>query len=118
MSQAGRGKNKLVLRIDMKTFDLSEEWINYFLRIVNAVRDKSHCSRRKVGAVLVRDKRILATGYNGVPVKYPHCNICYGGERQSGYNLDKLPCVHAEINALCSVPDMVYRARVQLCLPL
>jgi dCMP deaminase len=49
-------------------------WDEYFLRIAGLVAERSTCRRRKVGAVLVRDKRILATGYNGAPHGLPHCD--------------------------------------------
>ncbi|MCS7259148.1 MAG: cytidine/deoxycytidylate deaminase family protein [candidate division WOR-3 bacterium] len=48
-------------------------WDEYFLKIAGVVAERSTCMRRKVGAVLVRDKRILATGYNGAPRGLLHC---------------------------------------------
>ncbi|WP_425325952.1 deoxycytidylate deaminase [Oceanidesulfovibrio marinus] len=48
-------------------------WPQYFLRICFLVSERSTCLRRKVGAVAVRDKRILATGYNGAPSNVAHC---------------------------------------------
>lgn len=48
-------------------------WQEYFMRITYLVRERSTCLRRKVGCVLVKDKRILATGYNGAPAGVPHC---------------------------------------------
>ncbi|MFW5735000.1 MAG: deoxycytidylate deaminase [Oceanidesulfovibrio sp.] len=48
-------------------------WPQYFLRICFLVAERSTCVRRKVGAVAVRDKRILATGYNGAPSNVAHC---------------------------------------------
>ena len=79
----------------------NDDWIEYAHNLVEAVKSKSHCPRRKVGAVIMDDDHnILATGYNGVPRKFPHCDICYGGERISGHGLDKLPCLHAEENAI------------------
>ncbi|MBC7189998.1 threonylcarbamoyl-AMP synthase [Candidatus Aerophobetes bacterium] len=50
-------------------------WDNYFMQIAELVSKRSTCLRRKVGAVLVREKRILCTGYNGAPRGLPHCNI-------------------------------------------
>ena len=49
-------------------------WDEYFLGIADLVSKRSTCLRRSVGAVLVKDKRILATGYNGVPSKIRHCS--------------------------------------------
>lgn len=48
-------------------------WKEYFMDIALLVARRSTCRRRQVGAVAVRDKRILATGYNGAPVGLPHC---------------------------------------------
>jgi len=48
-------------------------WDEYFLRIAREVSTRSTCIRRAVGAVLVRDLRILTTGYNGPPAGLPHC---------------------------------------------
>lgn len=50
-------------------------WDRYFHRLCNAVSTKSPCLSRKIGALIVRDDRILATGYNGPPVKIPHCGF-------------------------------------------
>jgi dCMP deaminase len=48
-------------------------WDEYFMDIVGLVARRSTCLRRKVGALLVKDKRILTTGYNGAPAGFPHC---------------------------------------------
>lgn len=49
-------------------------WDSYFMDIARTVATRSTCLRRHVGAVLVRDKRILATGYNGAPSGLAHCS--------------------------------------------
>ena len=49
-------------------------WDEYFLGIAELVSKRSTCLRRSVGAVLVKDKRILATGYNGAPSRIKHCD--------------------------------------------
>jgi dCMP deaminase len=49
------------------------DWDSYFLDIIEVVSRRSTCRRRSVGAGLVRDRRILATGYNGAPSKLKHC---------------------------------------------
>jgi dCMP deaminase len=54
--------------------DMRPSWDDYFLSIADLVSTRSTCLRRKVGAVLVRDKKILATGYNGSPAKVRHCS--------------------------------------------
>ena len=48
-------------------------WPDYFMNIAHLVAERSTCQRRRVGAVAVKDKRILATGYNGAPSKVAHC---------------------------------------------
>ncbi|MBU1121327.1 MAG: cytidine/deoxycytidylate deaminase family protein [Candidatus Omnitrophota bacterium] len=49
-------------------------WDNYFLGVAQLVSKRSTCLRRNVGAVLVKDKQILATGYNGAPTNISHCD--------------------------------------------
>ena len=48
-------------------------WDAYFMQIAHLVKTRATCPRRQVGAVIVRDRRILATGYNGAPRGLPHC---------------------------------------------
>jgi dCMP deaminase len=82
------------------------DWDTYYLQIAEAVRTRADCCGRKVGAVLVRENRIIATGYNGVPAGMPNCTD--GGclrcnEREQfppGTGYDLCICVHAEQNAL------------------
>jgi len=79
------------------------EWDEYFLQIARLVSSRSTCLRRKVGAVLVRDKKILATGYNGAPSKIRHCAKA-GCLRQklkipSGERHELCRGLHAEQNA-------------------
>ncbi|MFH1090659.1 MAG: cytidine/deoxycytidylate deaminase family protein [Pseudomonadota bacterium] len=79
-------------------------WDDYFLQITDLVASRSTCLRRKVGAVLVRDKHILATGYNGAPRGLPHClNIGCLREQQgvpSGQRHELCRAIHAEQNAI------------------
>ena len=51
------------------------DWDSYFMEIAEVVSKRSTCLRRKVGAVLVKDRQILATGYNGTPKGLPHCEV-------------------------------------------
>ena len=79
-------------------------WEQYFLQIAQYVATRTTCLRRKVGAVLVRDKRILATGYNGPPSGVPHCDEV-GCLREtmkvpSGERHELCRGLHAEMNAL------------------
>jgi dCMP deaminase len=73
-----------------------------FMKIVDIVAELGTCERRKVGAVLVKDRRILATGFNGTPPGSPHCNdeICPGRNAESGSSLSLCAAVHAEENCL------------------
>ncbi len=69
-------------------------WDEYFMDIVGLVAKRSTCLRRKVGAVLVREKRILATGYNGPPMGITHC-------AEVGCLRDKLNVPSGERHELC-----------------
>ncbi len=80
------------------------DWDEYFLDIVELVSRRSTCRRRAVGAGLVRDKRILATGYNGAPSKLQHC-LDIGCLREqlkvpSGERHELCRGLHAEQNAI------------------
>jgi len=79
-------------------------WDEYFSRIVVEVSKRSTCLRRQVGAILVRDKRILSTGYNGVPSGIVHCSErgCLREERRvpSGERHELCRGLHAEMNAI------------------
>ena len=79
-------------------------WDAYFMEITNLVSQRSTCSRRRVGAVLVKDKRILATGYNGAPSGLPHC-LDVGCLREqnnipSGQRHELCRGLHAEQNVI------------------
>ena len=52
---------------------MRKPWDKYFMSIAELVAERSTCLRRHVGAVIVKDKRILATGYNGAPSGVAHC---------------------------------------------
>ena len=79
-------------------------WDEYFLKIAGLVAERSTCLRRQVGAVLVRDKRILATGYNGVPHGVKHCDEvgCIRQKKgmKSGTHIEVCRGIHAEQNAI------------------
>jgi dCMP deaminase len=79
-------------------------WDEYFLDIVNLVARRSTCLRRSVGSVLVKEKRILATGYNGAPSGLKHC-VDIGCLRakmniSSGERHELCRGLHAEQNAI------------------
>ena len=79
-------------------------WDDYFLEIVAIVARRATCLRRRVGAALVRDRRILATGYNGAPSGLSHCLEvgCLREQRQvpSGQRHELCRGLHAEQNAI------------------
>lgn len=78
-------------------------WDAYFMQIAHLVKTRATCPRRQVGAVVVRDRRILATGYNGAPRGLSHCpdggpeNDWPNGCMRAGHCIRSL---HAEQNAL------------------
>ncbi|MBW2565759.1 MAG: cytidine/deoxycytidylate deaminase family protein [Deltaproteobacteria bacterium] len=79
-------------------------WKEYFMDIALLVARRSTCRRRRVGAITVRDKRILATGYNGAPSGLPHClDIgCLREEMEipSGERHELCRGLHAEQNVI------------------
>ena len=102
-------------------------WDEYFLEIASLVSSRSTCMRRKVGALIVRDKRILATGYNGAPRGLAHCfeTGCLRDSMgvPSGERHELCRGLHAEQNALLqaslhgvSVRDSVLYCTNQPCL--
>lgn len=79
-------------------------WDEYFMEIANLVKTRSTCLRRQVGAVVVKDKRVLSTGYNGAPSRTAHC-IDVGCLREkleipSGERHEICRGLHAEQNAI------------------
>lgn len=79
-------------------------WQEYFMNITYLVSGRSTCTRRKVGAIAVKDKRILATGYNGAPAGIPHC-LEVGCLREqlnipSGQRHEMCRGLHAEQNVI------------------
>lgn len=89
------------------------DWDDYFLGIANAVSRRAQCTRRRVGAVLVLDRRIIATGYNGAASGQPSC--LEGACPRGALDDDQVPglgdydrpgtpgfciAIHAEVNAL------------------
>jgi dCMP deaminase len=80
-------------------------WHEYFMTITREVAARSTCVRASVGAVIVRDRSILATGYNGAPAGMPHCLdvgcLMYESRTPSG-DLEQncFRTIHAEVNAI------------------
>ena len=79
-------------------------WDEYFMNIAKVVASRSNCMKRKVAAIIVRDKRVISTGYNGTPRGTRNCNE--GGcprcnnMATSGTALDECLCSHGEENAI------------------
>ncbi len=72
------------------------DWDDYFMNIAKVIASRSTCDRKFVGAVIVRDKTILSTGYNGSIRKLEHCS-------EVGHMMENNHCVatiHAEANAI------------------
>ena len=84
--------------------ELRPSWDDYFMQMAEVVAGRSTCLRRKVGAVIVKGKQILSTGYNGSPAGLQHCAET-GCLREtlnvpSGERTEICRAVHAEQNAL------------------
>ncbi|MEG3641593.1 deoxycytidylate deaminase [Magnetococcus sp. PR-3] len=80
-------------------------WDIHWMRVAKLAAEMSTCaSGRRVGAVFVRDKRLLATGFNGVPSGYPHPPTCARREAgvPSGQGLELCVCAHAEANGIAN----------------
>src|SRR5215470_10878666 len=79
-------------------------WDEYFMNIAKVVASRSNCIKRKVAAIIVKDKRVISTGYNGTPRGTRNCNE--GGCPRcnslapSGTNLEECLCSHGEENAI------------------
>ncbi len=81
------------------------EWDAYFMRIAQLVAERSTCTRAKIGAVIVKDRNIIATGYNGSPSGMPHCTdagcLVYRTTNPDGREEENcFRTIHAEINAI------------------
>ena len=80
------------------------DWDEYFMQIAQVVALRSNCSRRQVAAVIVKDHRIISTGYNGTPRGITNCDE--GGcprcnsDAPSGTALEECLCCHGEENAI------------------
>ncbi len=70
------------------------DWNEYFMSIAILISQRSTCIRRKVGAIIVKDKRILSTGYNGVPTGIKHCS-------EIGCLREKLKIPSGKMHELC-----------------
>lgn len=101
-------------------------WDEYFMEIVELIKTRSTCLRRQVGALIVKDKRILSSGYNGAPMGCRHCEEVGCVEEQlnipSGQRHELCRAIHAEQNAIVqaaysgtSIEDCTLYATNQPC---
>ncbi len=98
-------------KVDAALAEVSDEfklsrpsWDDYFMGISKVVASRSNCVKRKVAAIIVKDKRIISTGYNGTPRGTKNCNE-NGCPRcnsfaEAGKNLEECLCSHGEENAI------------------
>lgn len=80
------------------------DWDEYFMSLADLAATRSTCLRRQVGAIIVAEHRVLATGYNGAPKDLPHC-LEVGCKREelkipSGQRQEICRAIHAEQNAI------------------
>lgn len=83
---------------------LRPSWDTYFMQLSDLAARRSNCMKRRVGCIIVKDSRVVATGYNGTPRGLRNCNEggcgrCNEGA-SCGTDLDRCLCMHAEENAL------------------
>ncbi|KAH8893136.1 hypothetical protein GQ53DRAFT_780655 [Thozetella sp. PMI_491] len=99
---------------------LRPSWDSYFMALASLAAQRSNCMKRRVGCVVVRDKRVISTGYNGTPRGLPNCAEggcprCNQGQG-SGHGLATCLCLHAEENALLEAGrDRVHGDAVLYC---
>lgn len=102
-------------------------WDDYFMHITREVAKRSTCLRRQVGAILVKDKHILSTGYNGAPRGLPHCEevgcLREQNDIPSGERAELCRGLHAEQNAIIqaavhgiSIPGATLYCTTQPCI--
>lgn len=82
------------------------DWDSYFMKIVNEVASRATCDRGKAGCVIVKDKRIIATGYVGSPIGTSHCDDVGHMFKKTIHEDGSITnhcvrTVHAEQNAIC-----------------
>ena len=82
----------------------TSDWDQYFLNLARETATRSNCTRRQHGSVIVKNRRIRSTGYNGPPSGHPHCDegACprATSDSPSGWEYDSCVAIHAEANAI------------------
>ncbi|KAH7927271.1 dCMP deaminase [Leucogyrophana mollusca] len=105
--------------LDMMNLErLRPQWDTYFMTLADLASQRSNCMKRRVGAILVREHRIVATGYNGTPRGVMNCNEggCAHCNRLSSGDGSECLCLHAEENALLEAGrDRVGRNAILYC---
>ena len=92
----------------MNTGNKRPSWDEYFMMMADVAKRRADCTRRQVGSLIVRDFRIISTGYNGTPHKIKNCSEggCLRCRRRDngeikGYEYEEsCVCIHAEQNAI------------------
>src|ERR1700752_3155348 len=93
----------------------------YFMLLAVATPERAACLPRHVGAVLVADQRIIATGYNGTPSGFPNCDeggchrCAHPDDYAEGRGYDVCICVHAEQNAVLQAARLGYSVQGSTC---
>lgn len=120
-------KNKKKIARELAKLVARPSWDEYFMRIAELASTRSTCLRRQVGAVIVKDRKILATGYNGAPSGLKHC-LDIGCLREklkipSGERHELCRATHAEQNAIVqaalfgvSIKDSFMYSTTQPCI--
>jgi dCMP deaminase len=114
-------------RLVKKSASTRPSWDDYFMEVADAISKRATCDRAKSGCVIAREKQILATGYVGSPISFPHCDEV-GHELRKSFNEDGtisqhcIRTVHAEQNAICqaakrgvSIEDATVYCRMTPC---
>lgn len=94
------------------------DWDTYFMHIAKVVGEKSHCYSRQIGSVLVKNNRIIATGYNGPPSGVAHCETRNPNNEKecprrlkgfkSGEGLEWCNACHSEVNCVLQAARIGY----------
>ncbi len=80
--------------------DKNRNWDEYFMKIAEVVASMATCDRKHVGAVVVVNKTVVSTGFNGAPRGMPHCDDVGHELKEMGGRLSCVRTVHGEANAL------------------
>lgn len=102
------GYENLDAQLENIEYQTRPSWQRYFMNLAIFASNRSSCMKRSVGAILVKNKRILSTGFNGTPVGTLNCidggcSRC-NGDSKSGDNLNLCVCLHAEESAIMELP--------------